>query len=76
MEKVLVGIRAINGMIWVDGALYAGVNDYEQKMQSGLYRITDSDGDDQLDKAELLRAFDSKSDHGVHAMRLTDTAPR
>ncbi|MEX2579799.1 MAG: family 16 glycoside hydrolase [Verrucomicrobiales bacterium] len=68
IEKVPVNIRAINGMVFAFGALYAGVNDYERVMQSGLYRITDSDGDDQLDRLELLRAFESKSDHGVHAV--------
>lgn len=68
VEKVPVNIRAINGMVFAFGALYAGVNDYEQEMQSGLYRISDSDGNDELDKVELLRAFDSKSDHGVHAV--------
>ena len=66
VQKVPVQIRAINGMTYAYGAIYAGVNDYEQKAPSGLYRITDSDGDDQLDKVELLHAFDSKSDHGVH----------
>ena len=68
IEKVPVNIRAINGMVWAFGALYAGVNDYESKIQSGFYRISDSDGDDRLDRVELLRAFDSKSDHGVHAV--------
>lgn len=68
VETVPVKIRAINGMVFHKGALYAGVNDYEKIMQSGLYRITDSDGDDQLDKVELLRALDSKSDHGTHAV--------
>lgn len=68
IEKVPVNIRAINGMVFAFGALYAGVNDYEQKMTSGLYRISDTDKDDRLDKVELLRAFDSKSDHGVHAV--------
>jgi len=66
--KVPVNVRAINGMVFAFGALYAGVNDYEQKTQSGLYRISDSNADDQLDKVELLRSFDSKSDHGVHAV--------
>ncbi|SKA93278.1 putative heme-binding domain-containing protein [Prosthecobacter debontii] len=66
--KVPVNVRAINGMVFAFGALYAGVNDYEQKMQSGLYRISDTNADDLLDKVELLRAFDSKSDHGVHAV--------
>ncbi|HEV7869090.1 MAG TPA: c-type cytochrome [Chthoniobacteraceae bacterium] len=68
VQKVPVNIRAINGMVFAFGALYAGVNDYEQKTQSGLYRISDSNDDDQLDKLELLRAFDSKGDHGVHAV--------
>ena len=71
VHKVPAEIRAINGMLFAFGALYVGVNDYEQKMQSGLYRLTDSTGDDQLDKVELLRAIDSKSDHGVHAVVLT-----
>jgi len=66
VHKLPVNIRAINGMIWAFGALYAGVNDYEEKLQSGLYRISDSDNDDNLDKVELLRAMDSKGDHGTH----------
>lgn len=70
--KVPVNVRAINGMIFADGALYAGVNDYERKFQSGFYRISDSDGDGELDKVQLLRAFDSKSDHGVHAVVPTE----
>ncbi|MDA0749884.1 MAG: c-type cytochrome [Verrucomicrobia bacterium] len=68
IQKVPVDIRAINGMIFVDDVLYAGVNDYERKIQSGLYRITDSDGDGELDKADLLQAFQSRGDHGVHAV--------
>lgn len=68
VKKVPVNIRAINGMAFADGYLYAGVNDYEKKATSGFYRISDSDKDGELDKVELLRAFDSKSDHGVHAV--------
>ena len=71
VEKVPADIRAINGMVWAFDALYVGVNDYEQKIPSGLYRITDSDGDDSLDKVELLREIESKSDHGVHALMPT-----
>ena len=68
IEEVPANIRAINGMVWAYGALYVGVNDYERKIPSGMYRISDSTGDDQLDKVELLRAIESKSDHGVHAL--------
>ena len=68
VQKVPVDIRAVNGMLFAFGSLYVGVNDYENKITSGLYRITDSDGDDQLDKAELLRGMEAKGDHGVHAI--------
>ncbi len=68
VQKVPVEIRAINGMAWFKGALYCGVNDYEHKSPCGLYRISDTNGDDQLDKVELLREIDSSGDHGVHAI--------
>ncbi len=68
VEQMPAEIRAINGMVFAFGALYVGVNDYENKIKSGVYRITDSDGDDKLDKVELLRAFDARGDHGVHAI--------
>ena len=71
VQKVAVDIRAVNGMLFAFGSLYVGVNDYESKIPSGLYRISDSNADDQLDKVELLRGIDSKGDHGVHAIVLT-----
>lgn len=68
IEKLALDIRAVNGMVWAFDALYVGVNDYENKIPSGLYRISDSNGDDQLDKVELLRAMEARGDHGVHAV--------
>ncbi len=68
IEKVPAKIRAVNGMAFAFGALYVGVNDYDNQVPSGLYRLTDSDGDDQLDKVELLRAIEARGDHGVHAI--------
>ena len=68
VEKLAVDIRAVNGMAFAFGALYLGVNDYEKKIPSGLYRITDTDNDDQFDKVELLRAIEASGDHGVHAV--------
>ena len=55
-------------MAWAFGALYIGVNDYEQKIPSGLYRITDSNGDDELDRVEVLKTLEARGDHGVHAI--------
>ena len=71
VQKVPADIRAVNGMLFAYGALYIGVNDYEKKIPSGLYRITDSNNDDMPDKVEMLREFDSGSDHGVHAVLKT-----
>ncbi|MEE2676764.1 MAG: family 16 glycoside hydrolase [Planctomycetota bacterium] len=68
VKPLNVDIRAVNGMVWAFDALYVGVNDYERKIPSGLYRITDSDGDDELDKVEMLRSMDARGDHGVHAV--------
>ncbi|MEO6786510.1 MAG: c-type cytochrome [Chthoniobacteraceae bacterium] len=68
VQKLPVNIRAANGMLFAFGALYIGVNDYENVIPSGLYRITDSKGDGELDKVELLRAMDAKGDHGIHAV--------
>ncbi len=68
VQPVSADIRAANGMVWAFGALYVAVNDFQQKMQSGLYRVTDSDGDDELDKVELLRAVQAKGGHGIHAV--------
>ena len=51
---------AANGLLWAKGALYVAVNDYERKFPSGLYRVTDSNGDDRLDKVELLREMTAR----------------
>ncbi len=68
IEPVPAEIRAVNGMLWLNDSLYVGVNDYEAKIASGLYRLTDSNGDDQLDHVELLRELKARGDHGVHAV--------
>lgn len=68
VEKLPIDIRAVNGMVFAFGALYVGVNDYEAKIPSGVYRITDTNNDEIPDKVELLREFESKGDHGVHAI--------
>ena len=58
------------GLLYANGALYGVVNDdaYEGR---GLYRVTDTNNDDQLDKLELLKAFPNKGgEHGPHGIVL------
>lgn len=38
---------------------------------SGLYRCRDTNGDDQFDKVELLKAIPGGGEHGPHAIRLS-----
>ncbi len=71
VEKIPANIRAANGLLWAFDSLYVAVNDYEKKMESGIYRLTDSNGDDQLDKVEKLRGMQARGDHGVHALILS-----
>lgn len=66
--KLPLNIRAVNGMAFAFGALYLGVNDYDGIIPGGLYRVTDSNNDGELDKVEMLRAFEGKGDHCVHAV--------
>ena len=68
IEKVPADIRAANGLLWAFNALYVGVNDYQDGSKTGVYRVTDSDGDDKLDKVEKLKSFQAGGDHGVHAV--------
>ncbi len=68
IQKIPAPVTAVNGMVWAFDALYVAVNDYDKKMPGGVYRITDSDGDDLPDKAEHLLALEARGDHGVHAL--------
>ena len=70
IEKIPVDIRAANGLLWAFDGLYVAVNDYERKIDSGLYKLTDTDRDDMLDKVQKLRAIETRGDHGVHALLL------
>ncbi len=71
IEKIPADIRAANGLLWAFGGLYVAVNDYQKKIDSGVYKLTDSTGDDKLDKVEKLRSIEARGDHGVHALLLS-----
>jgi putative heme-binding domain-containing protein len=57
------------GLLWAFDSLYAVVN--SNRIPSGLFRLTDTDGDDMLDKVEHLRKLQGGNrEHGPHAVIL------
>ena len=71
VKPIDVAIRAVNGMLWFDDALYVSVSDYVKEIPSGLYKLTDTDGDGQLDKSEMIQRIHCGGDHGSHALVAT-----
>ncbi len=43
-----------HGLLWAFDSLFVMVNG-QDKYPSGLYRVTDTDGDGELDEVKLLR---------------------
>ncbi len=70
VEKINVDMGAAQGLLYAFNSLYVVVNDNKHGGR-GLYRLRDTDGDDQFDKIELLRKFEeSGGEHGPHAVLL------
>ena len=74
IEKIELRIGFAQGLLCAFDSLYVvsyGLKRGGKKMPAGLYRVRDTDDDDQYDNVELLREFDGKSEHGPHAVLLS-----
>jgi putative heme-binding domain-containing protein len=68
-----VGMGYAQGLLYAFNSLYVMVNhrgnkDFERT--SGLYRLQDTDGDDQYDKVTLLKSLEGNGEHGPHSVVL------
>lgn len=70
VEPVDVDLGRAHGMCWAFDVLYVVVGESGGPRPMGLYRVTDTNGDDRLDRVELLRGFDGGGEHGPHAVVL------
>ncbi len=71
LEKINVDLGEAQGLLYAFDALYVVVNK-GGKYESGLYKVTDSDGDDQLDKVEVLKLLPGRGgEHGPHSIVLS-----
>ena len=68
LEKIELDIGHAWGLCYAFNALYVVVNDKAHGGR-GLYRLTDTNGDDKFDKKELLKKFqETGGEHGCHAV--------
>lgn len=69
--KPKVGMGYAQGLLWAFNSLYVMVNhnsDSTFTKGSGLYRLQDTDNDDQLDQITLIRALKGEGEHGPHSI--------
>ncbi len=66
VEPIEVPIGHAQGLLYAFGSLYVVVNGED----AGLYRVRDTDGDDQYDTVTCLREFRGGGEHGPHAVVL------
>ncbi len=71
-------IGEAHGLFWAFDALYVAVNKSwddeipdEEERSSGVYRITDADGDGTLDTIAMLLKLDGEGEHGPHSFALS-----
>ncbi|MCP4784352.1 MAG: c-type cytochrome [Fuerstiella sp.] len=64
VEKLPVDVGGAQGLLWAFDSLYIHAEG------KGLYRAKDTDGDDNIDTAELLMASAGGGGHGQHAIVL------
>ncbi|EMI42385.1 c-type cytochrome [Rhodopirellula sp. SWK7] len=74
VEKLNIEFEGAQGLLCAFGSLYANVNSRNQP--SGLYRLTDTDGDDQYDTKEHIVPLNGGSEHGPHGLILTPDGKR
>jgi len=68
VEKLDVAMTSAQGILSAFGSLYVCANGGPG---SGLYRLRDTDGNDQYDNVEKLKAIQGGGEHGPHALRLS-----
>lgn len=67
------GMGYAQGLLYAFNSLYVMVNHNSSKefeKGSGLYRLQDTNGDDQYDKITLLKALEGEGEHGPHSVIL------
>lgn len=73
-EKLAVDFGKAHGLLHAFDSLYVMVNEDGQK--NGLYRLKDTNGDDQYDEVKKLVTMSGGGEHGLHSMTLSPDGER
>jgi putative heme-binding domain-containing protein len=70
-----MGMGYAQGLLYAFNSLYVMVNNSKNNRsftrQSGLYRLQDTDGNDQFDKVTFMKPMDGDGEHGPHSIKLS-----
>lgn len=70
VEKIDVNLGSAQGLLYAFDSLYVMVNQ-SKTYDSGLYRVRDTNRDDQFDSVELLQKLKGRGEHGPHGIVLS-----
>jgi hypothetical protein len=73
VERIPAAITGAQGLLWAFDALYVVCNG---GTGSGLYRVTDADGDGMPEAVEKLREIQGGGEHGPHNIILSPDGTR
>jgi putative heme-binding domain-containing protein len=72
IERIDVKLGFAQGLLYAFDSLYVVAHGNDRfKTPAGLFRVRDTDGDDQYETVELLRQFEGGGEHGPHAVILS-----
>ncbi len=66
VEPLAVKLGGAHGLLWHEGVLWVAVG--ERQSTTGVWKVTDTDGDGEPDKPELVKAIAGSGEHGVHSL--------
>lgn len=73
-DTASVSMGYAHGLLYAFNSLYVVINNRANdrfSKGSGLYRLQDTDGDDQFDKVTLLKPLEGEGEHGPHSIVLS-----
>ena len=74
-SQARIKIGLAHGLLYAFHSLYVMINDEGEKdtvtRQSGLYRLQDTNDDDEFDKITLLKPLNGRGEHGPHSIVLS-----